>query len=397
MVRDNPFRQAIEYEPDTSRTVENYRTFDVTYDPSRGLTQNQRMDMHPNMSRQDLFEAGILKVADMDDEELREGRMRGRDGKIPRRGVRTGNIPADLYDEMVQEHLRRTNEKIRTQMDVALEVLVDIMTDDTNEPKDRADAAKYLFERHAGKTPERVAVAVTKAPWEEVMGGIAQVSRAQSKALREGAIDAEVVDLGVEVPPSGAQGSPDTGDAAAPGGVRRTGPSADAETRGSLGHSPSAAPTPGIQGTGRAAGPEVPDRPGPSGKSATSLGDQGPVGERPDDMYRPNPIEQLGIADAALFGDPRIPTPTPVPDYAAPEMSGATTPPVDNTGQTNAERLRENAIAAKERAERRKETRAKIQLAKKRRIVKKAMGFDAKTQPNIDMHDDGERLRFTLE
>ena len=149
-----------------------------------------------NMTRQQAFNAGYIPVTELDDEELRVGRCRAANGKIPRVGSRTEVLSKQLYDNMIQEHFKRSNEKLRSQLDVALATMVDIMQDDTCEPKDRMEAAKYLYERVAGKTPERVQVAVTRQPWEEVLGGIAHISQAESQAIRSGQpiVDAEVVD-----------------------------------------------------------------------------------------------------------------------------------------------------------------------------------------------------------
>jgi len=141
-----------------------------------------------------MFDNGFITVEDLDDEELRLGKCRGANGKIPKSSTKTEMVPRDLYDEMVLEHQKRTDEKLRQQLDTMLEVMVDVATDDTVEPRDRMDAAKYLFERVAGKTAERVAITVEKAPWEEVFSGVAKISRERSHALRDGAIDAEVVE-----------------------------------------------------------------------------------------------------------------------------------------------------------------------------------------------------------
>lgn len=147
-----------------------------------------------NMTRQDMFNNGLLTVEDMDDEELRCGRMRGPDGKIPRVTKTMEQVPRDLYDAMVQEHQQRTQDKFRQQLDAALNTIVGIMVDPTVEPKDRLDAAKYVKEQVMGKTPDRVQVQVAKAPWEEMLGDFAQVSRERQARLEAGYIDAEVVE-----------------------------------------------------------------------------------------------------------------------------------------------------------------------------------------------------------
>jgi hypothetical protein len=151
------------------------------------------------LTRQECFDRGYITVKDLDDEELRYGKCRDRNGIIPKNGKKTELIPSDRYDEMVAEHELRFNQKMRQNLDDMLEIMTDIAKDDTVEPRDRLEAAKYLFERVAGKTPERVNVTVTAKPWEELLGqvtGIAPMSRAEHRALNgAGIVDAEIVDL----------------------------------------------------------------------------------------------------------------------------------------------------------------------------------------------------------
>ena len=62
------------------------------------------------------------------------------------------------------------------------------------EPRDRADASNRW--RVGGKTPERVQVAVTKAPWEEIAMEVGRLTRAEHDQRAMGqAIDAEVVEV----------------------------------------------------------------------------------------------------------------------------------------------------------------------------------------------------------
>lgn len=148
-----------------------------------------------NMTRQQLFDNGFITVEDLDDEELRLGRCRDGHGRIPHVTKTMEMVPRDLYDEMVAEHLHRTKEKYRQNLDAALQVMVDIMGDESVEPKDRMEAAKHIIERQMGKAVERVNVSVTKAPWEELLGDVAHITRAQHQALKEGAIDVESFEL----------------------------------------------------------------------------------------------------------------------------------------------------------------------------------------------------------
>jgi hypothetical protein len=196
---DNPFHDAVNTPPreQVTRHVEPAKPF-FHY----AIEQDKRRIQAQNMTRQQMFDNGFITVQDLDDEELRYGKCRDSNGRIPKRPNKTEMVPRDLYDEMVLEHQKRTDEKLRQQLDTMLEVMIEVATDDTVEPRDRMDAAKYLFERVAGKTAERVAITVDKAPWEEVFAGVAKLTRQQSIAAREGTIDAEVVEPDVRYGPS---------------------------------------------------------------------------------------------------------------------------------------------------------------------------------------------------
>jgi hypothetical protein len=149
-------------------------------------------------SRQYCFDHGFITAKDMDDEELVAGRCRDENGRIPRTAGKTELIPRELYDEMVAEHELRYKQKLRMNLDKMLDIMVDIADDDTVEPRDRFEAAKYIFERTAGRTPETVNVTVKQAPWEELLSqvaGIAPMSRDEHRQMGAGIVDAECVEV----------------------------------------------------------------------------------------------------------------------------------------------------------------------------------------------------------
>jgi hypothetical protein len=151
--------------------------------------------------RQYCFERGFITAKDLDDEELVAGRCRDANGRIPRVKGKTELIPRHLYDEMVAEHELRYKHKLRERLDQMLDIMTDIAEDETVEPRDRFEAAKYIFERTAGKTPDTVNVTVKAAPWEDLLNqvtGIAPMSREEHRRLGVGIVDAEVIDYGEE-------------------------------------------------------------------------------------------------------------------------------------------------------------------------------------------------------
>jgi len=148
-------------------------------------------------SRQYCFDHGFITAKDLDDEELVAGRCRDRNGRIPKTQGKTELIPRHLYDEMVAEHELRYKQKLRQRLDQMLDIMTDIAEDDTVEPRDRFEAAKYIFERTAGKTPENMTVSVKLAPWEELLNqvtGIAPMTRSEHLRLQAGIVDAEVIE-----------------------------------------------------------------------------------------------------------------------------------------------------------------------------------------------------------
>jgi hypothetical protein len=188
---DNPFAEAIKAskKPPITRHVEPSKPFF-----HRAIEQDKLRQQARNMTRQQMFDNGFLTVEDLDDEELLYGKCRDASGRIPRNTKKTEMVPRDLYDEMVAEHLSRTQEKFRQQLDTALETMVSVMSDETVEPKDRMEAAKYLMERVIGKPIERVAVSASKEPWEEIALTVGRTTRAEHQAKKAAALDVEVVE-----------------------------------------------------------------------------------------------------------------------------------------------------------------------------------------------------------
>lgn len=297
------------------------------------IQADRRKSIAANMTRQDMFDNGFITVADLDDEELRLGKCRNTDGRIPRTTNKTSMVRRDLYDEMIAEHEKRTDEKLRQQLDIAIDTMVDIMTDDTAEPRDRFEASKYLFERVKGKTPEKVSVTVKQEPWQELLGGVAKITRQQSLAQRE-AIDAEVVatpsdSTGDEERAEGVPGEPEDGD-----GLRARAADID--------------PT-------------------------------------------QTPLADMGYASQGDIADIRIKPPGIAPTWENPVNPSATM----GIRETKSEEIRRTAEEALALAERRKEARDRIQRAKKTRIIKRTLGVMGTTK--VDLTGVQDRLAQAAE
>lgn len=165
---------------------------------------NEEFNAMQNMERYELLRRGYLTVAELDDEELRSGIIRSKDGRLLKKKQ---DIPPDLLKLIEIEHMKRMNDRLRAEADRSLDVMVEVRDDVTAEPADRFKAAQYLFERVVGKTVDKTEVTITKAPWEEVFEGLAQTTRQHAAALRNqnagqlaGATDQPIDAEFVEVP-----------------------------------------------------------------------------------------------------------------------------------------------------------------------------------------------------
>jgi hypothetical protein len=308
---DNPFHDAVAEPPPAAPTYEivnHPHFFQARIDEQRRIPRN--------LTRQQMFERGLLRVEDLDDEELRFGCCRDEFGKIPKNSAKLEMVPRDLYDEMVAEHLRRTQEKYRQQLDAALNTMVEIMTDESCEPKDRMEAAKHIIERVAGKTPDKVQVQVSKEPWQELLGDVAHITKAQHEAMKAGAIDVE----SFEVSPNGEPLGPDDG-------------MAGASTVGPHG---------GEQGHG----------------APTGVGDAQTHTAQQPAPNRQEPNEQWLAGDGSTFGAAQ-----PAPSHLAPA-----------TNQPLSEHLREAQEQAVRVAEARAARESLVKKAKQRRKAQRATG-----------------------
>lgn len=117
-------------------------------------------------------------VATMTPEELVRGQLMSSAGDF--RGRPPAFIPAEFHTECMRELLRRGEDIWRNAYLKSIEVFAKLAADETLDAKDRMKAAQYVIERVAGKTPEKIEVAVAQ-PWETIIGGI--VAEAEDDAI----------------------------------------------------------------------------------------------------------------------------------------------------------------------------------------------------------------------
>lgn len=140
------------------------------------------------MTRLELLEAGYIDADDLSDEELRNG--------VAHRG-RHIRLSKEVYQKITQRHFQRAQELLSEGLLPAIQALNHIAQGSAYEPGDRIKAATYIVERVMGKTPDVLITKEIKEPWQELVAGVATMSREESRARRSGeagVVDAEVVE-----------------------------------------------------------------------------------------------------------------------------------------------------------------------------------------------------------
>lgn len=158
------------------------------------------------MTRMELLQAGYIDVEDLSDEELRNG--------VASKGKHV-RITKDLYQKITQRHFARAQELLQEGLLPAVQALNHIAQGSAYEPADRIKAATYIIERVMGKTPDVLITKEVKEPWQQLVAGVATISREESRARRSGTghsgdtIDAEVVGEDEDWEDQDSEGTPD--------------------------------------------------------------------------------------------------------------------------------------------------------------------------------------------
>lgn len=352
-----------------------------------------------HMTRQEAFNKGYLTVKDLDDEELRAGKCRNPDGKIPKVLGKTEVMGDDQYKEMVVEHEKRWNQNLRERLDIMTDVIANVAMDETAEPRDRMEAAKYIIERVAGKPTERVAVSVSKAPWEELITGIAAgVSRSDSRKQRGMIVDEDGNAL---------DGSPD----------ESVGPAVDVGSMGELPgigvgesqpYTQAGPPTPNLQGTGRAQVDD--DRWYEATHSVVEFAeprtDWADVGASGDQQGRRQDLGPSRSGDERPDDTPVVDVGNLPVDYVPADSAYLPAPPVpshDNLANSSSTMPADLFRAQAELAERRQIAKDRIQAAKNKRKFARKTGADLLqgktiTADTTEVDETGEgQITFNLE
>lgn len=100
---------------------------------------------------------GILKVEDLDDEELARGQLKDKNGVFTGRPPKL--LPQELVQAMRREWLGRAESKLRAAlMESGIGTLVDLAKNKNIDESVRLRAAQTIIERTMGKVPDKIEI-----------------------------------------------------------------------------------------------------------------------------------------------------------------------------------------------------------------------------------------------
>jgi len=103
-------------------------------------------------------------LSDWDEEELRRGQRRDKNGRF--QGQPPKVVPKAIHDELVRRTLAKAEELMRENLYTAIEALVEIITGQDTEDRDKLKAIDMIMNRVMGKTPDRIQFSGAMKPWE---------------------------------------------------------------------------------------------------------------------------------------------------------------------------------------------------------------------------------------
>lgn len=133
-----------------------------------GTRRGQRVELQVG-GRTGKLISGDLSVEDLDEEELARGYCKDKNGKFTGRPPVV--VPRALFQRMQRELFQRFDERLKSGLVDALDVILNLARDPDVDATNRRQAAQYVIDRVMGKTPEKVTV-VAEDPWETILNGV---------------------------------------------------------------------------------------------------------------------------------------------------------------------------------------------------------------------------------
>ena len=103
-----------------------------------------------------------------DDDELKEGRRKGKDGTFI--GRKPVIIPKAIHDELVKRTLAKANKMLVENTELAVQALIDVVKGADTEDKDRLRAIDMVMTRVLGKPADKVEFSGETPPWQLAIG-----------------------------------------------------------------------------------------------------------------------------------------------------------------------------------------------------------------------------------
>jgi hypothetical protein len=152
-------------------------------------------DLDPYNSKLARLLSNDLKMADLENDELMYGVPKCDDGYFSVKAAwQAHNLPRAAMKRIQKEIYTRAEKKMQGALLGAIDTITDLATAPYAEDKIRFEAAKYVYERLAGKTPDVVVHSQDK-PWEVVYDRIARGPRPSRTAIEDGnTLEAEIVE-----------------------------------------------------------------------------------------------------------------------------------------------------------------------------------------------------------
>lgn len=142
----------------------------ATRPDDKRLKANRPKKAEETKSRWRMLMDGDLTVQDLDDEEVRYGRCKDKNGNFSGRPPK--EFPRHLHDALHNEFLRRTEETFKPLVETATNVLLDVALNRRAAAPARVQAANILLERGAGKVSDKVVSEVIVKKFEENIEGL---------------------------------------------------------------------------------------------------------------------------------------------------------------------------------------------------------------------------------
>lgn len=134
---------------------------------------------------------GLDDLSEWDDEEIRRGQRRNRNGGFSGRPPKL--VPQAIHAERHRRTLTRAHQLFTQNTERAVQVLIDIASDESAPHSDRVKAASLILDRVMGRAPQAIEVEMRRPKFLDVIDRAIRIVSTDSDP-EDDIIDAEVVE-----------------------------------------------------------------------------------------------------------------------------------------------------------------------------------------------------------